>query len=68
MSLRKISKSFYRSGFRGWIRGQFTVLRPQPGKVKLKVTTAEVELLVMQPEVKTKALTPVMTTAIIYSE
>ena len=68
MSIRRISKSFYRSGFRGWIRGPLTLLRPQPGKVTTKVTSPEVELIVMQPAVVAKTLTPVVTSAIIYSE
>ena len=64
MTFRKISKGFYRSGFRGWIRGPLSILRPQPGKVTTKVVTAEVELLVMQPTLTGKVLTAEVTSLV----
>ena len=68
VSLRNIGKSFYRSGFRGWIKGPLSILRPQPGKVKTKVLQPALETIITQPNVVAKADIPVVTTTIIYSE
>jgi hypothetical protein len=58
MSLRNITKSFYRSGFRGWMRGPLSrhIPHPKPGQVTGKAVilafTANAEALTIDIDVK----------------
>lgn len=64
MAIKRISKGFYRSGFRGWFRGAVYVLPPQPGYVTATTLQPNATTMVLEPFVSSLESFPFLTTLI----